>query len=330
MELAAFNISATNSGLRRASARVLTATTGWTTPAGSPSPNATFESQLVTITNNFRGTKSARACLLNATLGAISVWKSDDMAVHGYLDHDQPTGSSKAGTTVSDRFAAFGFTGAWGENIAYGFVDPQSVFNAFISAGPGEGHYDNIVNPAWTHIGIGCVASPASGLLFWTMDFGIAAVGATPTISGVSPTTLSIGNTLTITGTNFTDVQEIDFSPASSGKMVSSQFTVVSATKITATVPEGAGSGEVAVITLGGTAFSSSITIGSAPPPPPPPPPSPTKPQVGQTWALKTNAKTHVQITAVTTKKITFENLKNGNVKSVVVATFLADYALVG
>lgn len=63
-----------------------------------------------------------------------------------------------------------------------------------------------------------------------------------PTISSFTPSSGAVGSTVTITGSNFTDVTAVRFA-----NNVSAQFTVNSATQITAIVPSGAVTG---VITL--------------------------------------------------------------------------------
>ncbi|MBI1746704.1 MAG: IPT/TIG domain-containing protein, partial [Acidobacteria bacterium] len=75
--------------------------------------------------------------------------------------------------------------------------------------------------------------------------------GDPPRITGVSPASAQPGNTVTITGNNFVQVQAVIF-----GNMVA-QYRPISAQQITATVPMGAGSGELIVSTLFGDARSS-------------------------------------------------------------------------
>lgn len=56
-----------------------------------------------------------------------------------------------------------------------------------------------------------------------------------PTIAGFTPTSRAAGSSLTITGTNFTAATSVMFNTT-----LATTFTVVSATRITATVPVGA------------------------------------------------------------------------------------------
>ena len=86
-----------------------------------------------------------------------------------------------------------------------------------------------------------------------------------PTVTNVNPNTgpTSGGTSVTITGTNFSDVTAVRF-----GSNAAGSFTVNSATQITATSPAGVGTVDVTVTTASGTsAISSSdrFAYGSAP-----------------------------------------------------------------
>jgi len=74
----------------------------------------------------------------------------------------------------------------------------------------------------------------------------------TPHISSFTPTSGTMGTTVTITGTSFTGATAVTFF------RVPANFTVVSDTQITATVPGGALSGWISVKTANGTLWSSS------------------------------------------------------------------------
>src|SRR5688572_9895144 len=86
----------------------------------------------------------------------------------------------------------------------------------------------------------------AFSLIFISSNVALA-----QSITGFTPATGAIGSTVTITGTNFTNVTEVKFNTASAVS-----FTVNSTTQIIATVPTGATSGSIRVIT-GGTTVSS-------------------------------------------------------------------------
>ena len=76
-----------------------------------------------------------------------------------------------------------------------------------------------------------------------------------PSVTGVSPTagTTAGGTSVTITGTNFTNVSTVDF-----GSSAATTYTVNSATQITATAPSGTGTVDVTVTTTAATSATSS------------------------------------------------------------------------
>ena len=81
-----------------------------------------------------------------------------------------------------------------------------------------------------------------------------------PVINSLQPLNGPVGTTVTVTGTGFTDATSVKFAgfPA--------EFTAVSDTQISTTVPTGAESGELTVTTPGGTAISTSLfTVTGAP-----------------------------------------------------------------
>ncbi|MBL0102917.1 MAG: fibronectin type III domain-containing protein [Bacteroidetes bacterium] len=73
-----------------------------------------------------------------------------------------------------------------------------------------------------------------------------------PTITSFTPTSAIVGTNVTITGTNFVNVSDVRFNTTSAS------FIVNSATSITATVPAGATTGLLSVITACGTVNSAS------------------------------------------------------------------------
>lgn len=82
-----------------------------------------------------------------------------------------------------------------------------------------------------------------------------------PTLSSFSPTAAAVGETVTIDGTNFAGVTAVRFNGTDA-----LSFNVVSLTQITTTVPPGATSGPVTVVTGFGTAASASNFTVNQPP----------------------------------------------------------------
>jgi len=79
---------------------------------------------------------------------------------------------------------------------------------------------------------------------------------AAPTITAVSPTSGQVGTSVTLTGTNFTGATSVKFNGAAA------TFSITDASHISTSVPGGATTGAISVVTPGGTATSSgSFTV---------------------------------------------------------------------
>jgi uncharacterized protein YkwD len=90
---------------------------------------------------------------------------SQDQANMNVMTH-----SGSNGSDIGQRADGAGYSG-WqtlGENVAYGFLSVDSVMTAWMNS---PGHRANILNGAFTSVGLGEVAS-ASGVEYWTQDFG--------------------------------------------------------------------------------------------------------------------------------------------------------------
>ena len=82
-----------------------------------------------------------------------------------------------------------------------------------------------------------------------------------PTVSGFAPTSGQPGTSVTVTGTNFVNVQTVTFNG-----VLAPTFTVTNATTLVAVVPPTATTGPIAVMTLAGTGTSAaSFTVIPAP-----------------------------------------------------------------
>ncbi|HET8890004.1 MAG TPA: IPT/TIG domain-containing protein [Candidatus Angelobacter sp.] len=109
--------------------------------------------------------------------------------------------------------------------------------------------------PAGATTGPITVTTPGSGPLVTTTRFTV-----TPTITSFAPPVGAAGTGVTITGTNFIGATDVRFNGTGT------TFTVSNSGAITATVPFGASTGRITVITLDGTATSAAnFTVTSAP-----------------------------------------------------------------
>ena len=76
-----------------------------------------------------------------------------------------------AGSGVRERLRAAGYRAtATGENIAAGYTTPAAVMNGWITS---PGHFANLTNPAFHHVGIGRAARDGTRYgIYWVLEFG--------------------------------------------------------------------------------------------------------------------------------------------------------------
>lgn len=139
-----------------------------------------------------------------------------------------------------------------------------------VFAGTNDGIFLSTDNGAnWSNVGIGLpdtnvrsltiqdenLFAGIAGRNVWSRPLSEFGISPPPTITSFTPTSGSIGTTVTITGTNFTGATAVSF-----GGTAATSFIVVSATSITAVVGSGA-SGNVSVTTPDGTATLAGFTF---------------------------------------------------------------------
>ncbi|MEV0561630.1 CAP domain-containing protein [Dactylosporangium sp. NPDC050588] len=143
---------------------VTTPATAPTTPVTKPVESSSLESEVVTLTNNYRKANGCGALRIDSRLVAAARNHSTDMVTNNFFSH---TGSN--GSTFVQREVAAGYTtGASAENIAWGYRSPQEVVTGWINS---EGHRANILNCSSVAVGVG-LAYKADGTPYWTQDFG--------------------------------------------------------------------------------------------------------------------------------------------------------------
>ena len=129
-------------------------------PAAAPA--ATPISRVIDLTNDARAGAGLAPVAENAQADAAAAGHSNDQAAYDTMSH---TGSN--GSTCGQRLTAAGVAWrTWGENVAAGQTSADQVVQAWLNS---AGHRANILNPAFTGIGVGVTAS-ADGTLYWTMD----------------------------------------------------------------------------------------------------------------------------------------------------------------
>lgn len=134
------------------------------TPETAPSvPDASassYESEVVRLVNDIRARYGLNPLTEDGELIRIARLKSRDMRENGYFSHTSPTYG-----TPFDMLKSFGVSyRAAGENIAYGYRTPAAVVEGWMNS---EGHRANILNAAYTRIGVGY----GSDGNYWTQLF---------------------------------------------------------------------------------------------------------------------------------------------------------------
>lgn len=108
--------------------------------------------QVIDLTNEQRRQNGLQPLKADPQLSGVALKKSQDMQQNGYFSHTSPTYGSPF-----DMMRDFGVSyKTAGENIAQGQRTPQEVVNAWMNS---PGHRENILNPNYTHIGVGYVGS---------------------------------------------------------------------------------------------------------------------------------------------------------------------------
>ena len=119
-----------------------------------------FEGEVIRLVNEIRRQNGLGSLTPHWELSRVARYKSQDMADHGYFSNTSPTYG-----TPFQMIKAFGLSyRTAGENIARGYTTAQAVVNGWMNS---SGHRANILNAAYTQIGVGYV--PAGN--YWTQLF---------------------------------------------------------------------------------------------------------------------------------------------------------------
>lgn len=139
-----------------------------TPTADPPPPAASFEAlQVLALVNNERSIRGLAPMQLNTSLNAAADGHSAVQAAAGGIFHVGPDGSNPG-----DRIARTGYQfSTWGENVAAGYRNASAVMTAWMNS---PGHCRNVLNPAFTELGVGYVQQPGDPSRYfdyWTQVF---------------------------------------------------------------------------------------------------------------------------------------------------------------
>ena len=119
-----------------------------------------YEKEVVRLVNEIRAENGLQKLEYDWELSRVARYKSQDMKDNGYFSHTSPVYGSPF-----QMMKNFGIRyKSAGENIAKGYPSPQAVVNGWMNS---SGHRANILNPSFTHIGVGYVADGR----YWTQMF---------------------------------------------------------------------------------------------------------------------------------------------------------------
>lgn len=120
--------------------------------------------EVVRLANIERVKAGVPALTVSQALMDSAQTKAEDMVTNGYLSH-----TTLAGDTVSmwiGRYLQSPALGA-GENLARGISSPAKVVAGWTDS---QGHYENMIDPTYTHIGVGVIEEKGSGFR-WVQHF---------------------------------------------------------------------------------------------------------------------------------------------------------------
>ncbi|MGI8313587.1 CAP domain-containing protein [Halobacillus mangrovi] len=123
-----------------------------------------YERTVVELVNEERKKQGLAPLEMHERLSDLAREKSQDMADKQYFSHTSPTYGSPF-----DMMNQFDFNyRAAGENIAAGQRTPEEVVEGWMNS---KGHRENILNDAFTHIGVGYVEDSGHYGTYWTQMF---------------------------------------------------------------------------------------------------------------------------------------------------------------
>lgn len=129
-------------------------------PSADSSFNTAYEDEVIRLVNVERAKYGLSA--LQKEQGAVSVAHVRAKEIVQSFSHTRPDGSS-CFTAAKELGVSYS---AAGENIAYGYADPQQVVNGWMNS---EGHRKNILSSSFSKIGVGCYSS--GKVLYWSQFF---------------------------------------------------------------------------------------------------------------------------------------------------------------
>ncbi len=124
------------------------------------SPNSKFSEEVIRLINEERKKNGVSPLKIDYTLMDNAYTRSTELETN--FGHQRPNGEQGYTFALDLDYSIVG------ENIAAGQTTPQEVVNAWMNS---TGHRSNILNPEFTHTGVGCYMA-SDGWVYWTQLFG--------------------------------------------------------------------------------------------------------------------------------------------------------------
>lgn len=137
--------------------------------AASPAVEAQFVSRI----NSLRASKGLSQLAVSGELTGVARRWTQQMVNAGQISHNPNLGSQVSGSWTK-----------LGENVGVGY-DVDGLMQAFINS---ASHYRNLVDPAWTHVGVGVIVL-GDGTMYTTHNFMALPAAAPPPPPPPPPTT---------------------------------------------------------------------------------------------------------------------------------------------
>ena len=123
-----------------------------------------YEREVVRLVNIERNNRGLSSLTISDKLSKAADVRAVEIV--DKFDHERPNGS-RASTAAKE--VGYNYT-TFGENIAAGYPSPQEVVEGWMNS---EGHRNNILNAAYTQIGVGCFEKADSEYrMHWVQLFG--------------------------------------------------------------------------------------------------------------------------------------------------------------
>ncbi len=124
-----------------------------------------WKDEVLQLVNRERAARGVAPVVWNDTLAAQAAEYACELIFYDFFDHVNPVN----GSTLATRTADFGYP-YWivGENLAAGQRTPTEVVADWMNS---PCHRQNVLNPAFTELGVGVRAGGDYGL-YWVQEFG--------------------------------------------------------------------------------------------------------------------------------------------------------------